>query len=214
MPRACRAILLVLSLCAGFSLNAADAGLPPDVAENPETVKPLDVGALSPDGTVRDLDGHVMQFRSYFDRPAVVIFYRGGWCPYCNAQMETLMAMEPKLEALGYRVLAVSPDKPERMRQSLEKHKLTYTLLSDSRLDLARAFGLAYRVGAMQSTALWMHGINLQGYSGESHRWLPVPAAFVIDTKGIVRFRYFNPDYTVRVDPDALYHAAADALKP
>ena len=207
------ALLMALCLCLASPL-AADSGLPPGVAENPETVKPLDVGAQAPDGPVRDLDGHARQLRSYFDRPAVMIFYRGGWCPYCNDQMETLMALEPKLEALGYRILALSPDKPERMRESLEKHKLSYTLLSDSRLDLARAFGLAYRVGAMQSTALWMHGINLEGYSGESHRWLPVPAAFVIDTKGTVRFRYFNPDYTVRVDPDALYRAAEDALKP
>jgi peroxiredoxin len=214
MPKSNHALILALSLCASTGLGAADSGLPSDVAENPETVKPLDAGAPAPDGQVRDLDGHMRLFHSYLDRPTVVIFYRGGWCPYCNSQMETLMAWEPKLEALGYRILALSPDKPERMRESLEKHKLTYTLLSDSRLDLARAFGLAYRVGAIQSTALWLHGINLEGYSGESHRWLPVPAAYVLDTKGIVRFKYFNPDYTVRVDPNALYQAAVDALKP
>ena len=205
--------LLALLALPALSLPAADPGIPADVARSENAVKPLDLGERVPDGPVRTLDGTTTSFRSALgSKPSVVIFYRGGWCPYCNIQMEALMGLEPKLQALGYQIVALSPDKPEKMRLSLEKHKLTYTLLSDSRLDLARSFGLAYKIGSLQSLALTLHGIDLEGYSGESHHWLPVPAAYVIDATGTIRFKYVNPDYTVRVDPQALYAAAQAAL--
>jgi peroxiredoxin len=205
--------LLTLALCLGGPALLAADDLPADVAGAPEQAQPLGVGAQVPDGPVRDLAGGTTTFHAALaGRPSVVIFYRGGWCPYCNLQMGQLISLEPRLQALGYQILAISPDKPEKMRESIERHKLNYTLLSDSRLDLARKFGLAYRISRLVRLSLALHGIDPEGYSGETHHWLPVPAAYVVDPSGKVRFAYFNPDYTVRVDPEKLYQAAQAAL--
>jgi peroxiredoxin len=184
------------------------------VADKAEDVHPLGVGDQVPGGRLRTLAGKEVDFLGLVHaKPSVVIFYRGSWCPYCNLQMEQLVKLEPRLLALGYQILAISPDKPEGLNQSLEKHKLNYTLLSDSKLDLARAFGLAYKVDPKTVEKMKSFHVDLEAASGEKHNWLPVPAAYVVDTRGLIHFSYFNPDITVRIDPDKLYEAAVNALK-
>jgi len=184
------------------------------VADKAEDVHPLVVGDQVPDGTLRNLAGKKVDFLELIrSKPSVVIFYRGSWCPYCNLQMEQLVKLEPRLLALGYQILAVSPDKPENLNQSLEKHQLNYTLLSDSKLDLARSFGLAYQVDPQTVEKMKSFHVDLEAASGEKHNWLPVPAAYVVDTKGLIHFSYFNSDIKVRVEPDRLYEAAVNALK-
>ena len=184
------------------------------VADKAEDVHPLGLGGETPNGLLRDLAGKEVDFlKLVHAKPSVIIFYRGSWCPYCNLQMEQLVKLEPRLLALGYQILAISPDKPEGLNQSLEKHKLNYVLLSDSKLDLARAFGLIYQVDPQTVEKMKSFHVDLEAASGEKHNWLPVPAAYVVDTKGLIHFSYFNPDIKVRVDPDKLYEAAENALK-
>jgi peroxiredoxin len=184
------------------------------VADKATDIHPLGVGNQVPDGSLRDLTGKTVHFSDLIHRkPTVVIFYRGGWCPYCNLQMEQLMKLEPRLLGLGYQILAISADKPEKMGESLEKHKLNYTLLSDSKLELARSFGLVYQVDPKTLEKMKAFHVDLEAASGETHHRLPVPAAYVVDSKGHIRFSYFNPDIRVRVDPDKLFEAAESALK-
>jgi peroxiredoxin len=207
-----KTVLVVWALAAApagaaeFSLAQVDA----PVAADKTLIHALGAGALAPTAPLLDLQGRPYDLAAAIKAgPTVLIFYRGGWCPYCNLQMGQLVQLEPKLNALGVKILAVSPDKPAKMAESVERHKLNYTLLSDSRLELARRFGLAYEVPAATRLNLRLHGIDLQGYSGESHHWLPVPAAYVIDTDGRIRFSFFDLDHTVRIDPDLLYTTVA-----
>lgn len=127
--------------------------------------------------------------------------------------MGQLSKIEDELEELGYQILAISADRPEKLRVSVEKHGLRYRLLSDNELAAAKAFGLAYRVDEQTFKALEGYGLDIEEASGHAHHLLPVPAAMVIDTDGVVRFRYYNPDYRVRVDPDELLEAAREALR-
>jgi peroxiredoxin len=140
--------------------------------------------------------------------PAVVIFYRGGWCPYCNRHLGQLQEAEADLLKLGYQILAISPDRPEKLRESTEKGKLTYTLLSDSSMAAAKAFGIAFQVDAETIERYKGYGISLDAASGQSHHLLPVPAVFIIGTDGRIQFVYANPDYKVRLTPDVLLAAA------
>ena len=78
-------------------------------------------------------------------------------------------------------------------------------------MSAARAFGLSFRPDTTTIKALKSYGIDLEEASGETHNLLPTPAAYVLDTEGIARFRYVNPDYKVRVDPKALLAAARKA---
>ena len=104
----------------------------------------------------------------------------------------------------------MSADRPTRLTDSLEKHDLTYTLLSDHRMQAARAFGLAFRVDDVGIDRFKRYGIDLEAASGETHHVLPVPAVFLIDRDGVVRFRHYDPDYTRRLETAALLAAARE----
>jgi peroxiredoxin len=108
-------------------------------------------------------------------------------------------------------VIAVSSDRPKKLRETLKEHGLSYTLLSDSRADGARAFGIAWKVPDDEVVLYRDYGIDLEEASGEDHHILPVPSVFLIDREGVIRFRYFNPDYKVRIDNDRLLEAARRA---
>lgn len=147
------------------------------------------------------------------DGPAVIVFYRGGWCPYCNAHLHDLQSVEPKIVALGYRVLFLSTDRPEILYSSL-KERVNYHLLSDSGLDAARAFGIAYRLDDASFAKMKSFGVDLEAAQGQTLHQLPVPSVFIVDHTGIVRFRYFNPDFRVRLDAASVLAAAQNALIP
>jgi peroxiredoxin len=181
---------------------------------SPQDIHPLAVGDSVPDGTLTTLAGKRVSLKTLIvQKPTVLIFYRGGWCPYCNLQMGQLVRIEPELMKMGYQLLAITPDKPESLRESLEKHGINYTLLSDRTMGLTRQFGLAYRLDPKTLEKMRGFGVDLEKSTGNSLHELPVPAAFVVDTKGVIRFVYDNPDIKVRVNPDDLMKAAKEALK-
>ncbi len=127
--------------------------------------------------------------------------------------MGQLQGIAPQLVELGYRILAISPDRPEKLRASLEKNKLGYALLSDSKMTASRAFGIAYKVDDATLKTLAGYGIDLEEASGETHHLLPVPAVFLVGRSGRIEFQYANPDYRVRLDPQLLLAAAEAAAK-
>jgi peroxiredoxin len=128
-------------------------------------------------------------------------------------QLGQLQTIEKKLLKLGYQIIAVSPDKPENLNSSIEKQQLEYTLLSDSAMSAAQAMGIAYRVDDMTFKRLNEYGIDIEESSGQKHHLLPVPAVFLIDKNGTIKFQYVNPNYKTRLDPEILMVAAKIALK-
>lgn len=117
-------------------------------------------------------------------------------------------AVEGDLREQGYQIIAVSPDRPEKLRETLDEKGMGYTLLSDSSLSGARAFGLAWKLGPDILKRYEEFGIDLEDASGETHHTLPVPAVFIVGVDGVIKFQYVNPDHTARIDPDVLLVAA------
>ena len=177
-------------------------------------IHPLLIGAAVPKLVLQTPDGKVFDLnQAVKEQPTVLIFYRGGWCPYCNVQLGKLQTIEPELLKLGYQIIAVSPDQPSKLDESVEKHDLTYTLLSDHAMKAAQAFGITFRVDAVTLEKYKGYGIDLEAASGEKHHLLPVPSVFLIGQDGLIKFTYVNPDYKVRVDPDVLLAAAKTLLR-
>lgn len=220
------AALLGLGACGGGQ-PAADAAQPvaevtasaPSPAAEPawpqsdRDVRPLLPGTPVPAATVRTLDGDALGLRDALaGQPAVLVFYRGGWCPYCNTQLSGLRLIRGDLDALGFRLIALSPDTPEHLKKTLDDQALDYTLLSDSGAEAMRGFGIGYQVDAATREKLSGYGIDLEARSGDTHHVLPVPAVFVVDGEGVVQFAYVHPDYTVRLPQDVVL-AAAKAIK-
>jgi peroxiredoxin len=184
------------------------------IPDSPQQVQPLSVGARAPIFAARTTDGALRTFLpDSYRKPTVVLFYRGGWCPYCNAQLSDLRLVEPKLQKSGFEIVFLSTDRPELLYTSLKATDIHYTLLSDSHLDAAKAFHVAYHVDDATLAKMREYGVDLESTTGTKQHELPVPSVFIIDTSGIIRFVYSNPDYTIRLGADALWTAAQPLSK-
>lgn len=199
--------LLLLSLISPLSM--AHAAL----ATDPKEVRVLPAGVAAPDAALRDIDGVDTRLSKLLNGKAtVLVFYRGGWCPYCNLQLSALRKIKPMLAEKEFQLIAISPDSTEELTKSLDKHTLDYTLASDSSSALMQAFGIGFRVDDATVEKYRGFGIDLETASGgKKHHALPVPSVFVIDAAGIIQFAYSNPDYRTRL-PERLLRAAVEAV--
>jgi peroxiredoxin len=180
-----------------------------DIHASADEVQPLLAGMEAPEFTVRDVKGEVFEFKGgELDKPVVLTFFRGGWCPYCNLHLSELRLAETQLKEMGFNIWFISMDKPELLLESLNDPGIGYTIYSDSSLDATRAFGLAFRVDDELNKRYLTYNIDLEKASGEKHHVLPVPATYIIGTDGIINFAYINPDHKVRLHPDVLLAAA------
>lgn len=181
----------------------------PAVPTDANEVNPVEVGSTAPNVTLTKADGTQVELHELVsEHPAVLVFYRGGWCPYCNRHLAALGEIEDELSALGYRIHAVSMDKPKKVQKAAAESDLSYTLYSDAPADAAKAFGLAFKVDAETYEKLIGYGIDLEAASGQDHHILPVPAVFLIGRDAKIDFRYYNPDYKERLSGEALLEAA------
>ena len=207
----CVIILLAIAMPPLSALLAEDASIPDSAAD----VSPLDIGKTVPSVQVKTIDGKPVSIHKALNKKnTLLIFYRGGWCPYCNVHLAKLATVQDTLQNYHIQILGVSPDRPERLKRTTDKQSLHYTLLSDSKMNLARAFGLAFRVDDETFTRYKnQYDIDLEANSGEDHHLLPVPAAYLIDTSGTIRFRYYHENYKKRIPIPNLLEAAKQLYK-
>ncbi len=183
-------------------------------ADSPEEIRPLLVGQIIPDLEVKNLENQAVALRKAIaEKPTILIFYRGGWCPYCNRHLGQVAEVEEELLKMGYQIIALSPDRPEKLAKTVDKNSLSYQLLSDSKMTVSTAFGLSFKMPDKAVARYKKIGIDLEASSGEDHHLLPVPAAFVLGTDGMIHFSYVNPNYKVRINGDVLLAAAKAALE-
>jgi peroxiredoxin len=193
-----------------FSIFLLSLGLA--VAQTNAT--PVKKGDVIPDVAVRNEDNQEVKLRQLVAaKPTVLIFYRGGWCPYCTRHLKDLAGIESELQQAGAQIFAISVDQPAKLKETPDRDKLGYKLLSDSDAVAAQAFGIAFKVeDDLVKKYKDSYKIDLEAASGREHHLLPHPAVFVVDQKGKVQFSYINPDYKIRLEPEQIL--AAVRLKP
>jgi peroxiredoxin len=174
----------------------------------------LKVNDSVPDFTLPDAFGHEISLKTLLKKgPVVISFYRGEWCPFCNIELHALQEALPKISGLGASLIAISPEKPDSGIVMTEKNKLTFPVLSDFKNTVARQFGIVFRVGnELQDLSRTVFKNDLAVRNGEDTYELPVPATFVVDVSGIVRFAHVEADYmTGRAEPAEVV-AALEAI--
>lgn len=194
---------------AGFLfLSASPSALSQNADGGPTRVT---VGDRLPAAVLSTVEGKEMKLAEIVaEKPTVLIFYRGGWCPYCTKHLSALAGIQEDLDKLGIQILAVSPDQPSKLREKPDNAKIPYQLLSDRTMEAAKAFGIAFEVDADMRDKYRGFGIDLEAASGEAHHLLPHPAVYVIDAKGIIRFAHVNEDYKVRLEAEKVLEAARE----
>lgn len=110
--------------------------------------------------------------------------------------------------ALGYRIVAVSPDRPAELSNTINKNELTYTLLSDSSMIGAQALGIAQRFGKLKVAAYKLNNQNIEKASGQDHHLIPVPSIYIIDKDGIIRFAHTDDNHRKRIKPEEILSIA------
>jgi len=179
-----------------------------EIFDAPEQVRPVLPGMQAPEFRLVDVDSEAFEVDpASLEKPVVLTFYRGGWCPYCNMHLAELRRTEAELNEMGFDVWFVSPDKPELLSQGKDS-EFGYRLFSDPEMNAAQAFGIAFRLDDETFERYAGFGNNLNQRSGGDHQALPAPATFIIGTDGKVQFGYVNPDYSVRLAPEVLLAAA------
>ncbi|HET6703591.1 peroxiredoxin-like family protein [Amycolatopsis sp.] len=183
------------------------SALPPELAEvldadrRRAATEFAEVGAKIEDFTLPGADGAPTSLGELVaDGPAVLVFYRGQWCPYCNLTLRTYQQeLLPELAKFGARLAAISPQRPDGTVPDLE-----FPVLSDVGSTVARKLGLSYPVSAVVREAMRTLGTDLEQVNGT---WeLVHPAVLVVDRDRVIRFIDVHPDFVTRTEP-------ADILK-
>ena len=179
----------------------------PEVVAAPsaEEAKPLKVGDRLPAVEVTREDGTVTKFsEALAGQASAIVFYRGHWCPFCVKHLTALQEISGDLEAMGVKLVGVAPDKPEHIAGVRKKAELGFAIYSDSKLDLAKAMGVAFQLDPETAARYKKHLVESTGHDTGQ---LPVPAVFLADKDGTITFVFSEPDYKVRLSNEDLLAA-------
>ncbi len=141
--------------------------------------------------------------------PVVVTFFRGTWCPYCAIQLKALEEALPEIAAAGARLAAITPETGGRAGEAKARHGAHYEILADVDQGLGIACGVVFRTPEPYRRLLLSRGVDLEERHGHAGWFLPVPATFVVDRGGAVRWAFMDVDFTRRAEPDDILAAVA-----
>ena len=162
----------------------------------------LPLGAPLPNVSLTDALGYRVGLKGlHAGKPTVIIFYRGGWCPYCNLELREWQRLLPELHSAGAQLMAISPQLPDNSLNTSQKNELAYPVLSDSSLAAANAFGIAFEMPPELIELYSKAGNDLPTLNGNGKWVLPIPATFVFDAAGRLTFRHVESDYRQRAEP-------------
>lgn len=164
----------------------------------------LGVGDTAPDFTLPDAVGKDVTLTELLGSGSVILcFYRGGWCPYCNLELRAYQALLPEIGAAGATLVAISPQTPDASMTTVQKSELTFPVLSDVGNVVASAFGLVHTLEPEIAAAYARSGHDLPRDNAQpvDAVSLPLPATYLIDQSGQVRFAFVSADYTERAEP-------------
>jgi len=165
----------------------------------------LKTGDQAPSFELPDGDGMLWRSADLLrSGPLAVVFYRGRWCAYCNAQLVALQQIHPRIAAAGASLVAISPQTQKHSYLTRDMHRLRFPVLSDAGNQVARQFGLVYRVPPELQAMYESIFTKLPGYNGDASWELPMAATYIVDPGGMISFAQIDEDWRQRAEPEAI----------
>jgi peroxiredoxin len=196
-------IIYLALLAIGLSVHAQN-----DLPKQATEIAPLLIGEKIPNFNLKSVENTNVNLTELFSKKrTVLVFYRGGWCPYCNAHLAALAEAEKELLDLGYQIIAISPDAPANLKVTDDKEKLNYLLLSDSTGELSKAVGIAFKAPENYKATI------AKGSDGMNNSFLPVPAVFILNVNAEIDFEHIAPNFKNRISNDLLITVAKSLNK-
>ncbi len=198
-----------------FDLQKA-ASLPAEILQTmDETTRSLKASALESQGLKSgdraadfELPNHHGETRKLGDylanSPVVLTFYRGGWCPYCNMELNALQKALPDIQQAGAVLVAVSPETPDHSLSTREKNELAFDILYDKGNLVANNYGLVFELPEVLRPIYDKLGIDIPEFNGDDSFEIPVPATYIISQEGEILYHFIDADYTKRSEPDEI----------
>ena len=168
----------------------------------------LAVGVVPPSFEIRDFRGEPFSSAKLSDADTLVVFYRGGWCPYCNFQIRELSQSHEKFEALGVSLVAISVDRADAAAATQRAYDVPFPVLSDPDLNAHEAFNVVLQLGSVGVAGLAAYGHDIEKWSGKDHHKMAVPAVFLV-RDGKVAWAHVARDYKTRPSTEQLLAAVA-----
>ena len=167
--------------------------------------RPVDavgVGDVLSDFTLPDATGRNVSLSELVaDGPAVLVFYRGGWCPYCNLALHQYQSeLVPHLPDYTATLAAISPQKPDASLSTIEKHDLQFAVLSDAGARVARQLGIAFEPADDVLEAQRALGLDIRDGNADGSPELPMPTVLIVDSERTVQFADVQANYTSRTE--------------
>lgn len=167
------------------------------------TKNALTIGETIPNFELENAVGERVHIENLLENgPLVISFYRGAWCPYCNMELAAYQEALSELTEAGGQLVAISPEVPDSSMSLIEKHGLKYQILSDVNNEVARQFGLVFKLSDSLQRVYKKLGLDLSTSQGNTNYELPFPATYVINSDGRVVEMSVQYDYTQRLEPD------------
>jgi peroxiredoxin len=205
--------------------QALPGQLPPEVAEafaaeqrnlvaagNPSGV--AEPGSRLPDGGLLDVGGQPTTLaQNLGGKPAVIVFYRGGWCPYCNVALRTYQAqLVPALAERGIGLVAIGPEAPDGSLSTKESKELTFIVLSDPGNQIAGQLGILTAPSDGARAAQLQLGLDLTQVNADGTTGLPMPTVVIADDDGVIRWIDVHLDYTTMTEPGQVLQAVTETI--
>lgn len=189
-------------------------------AQGIETVRATDiensakqVGDTAIDAQLSGWDGNSVKLSQLWqDGPIVLMWYRGGWCPYCNIQLRAMQQSMDKIENAGAKLVVLTPELPEKAKETAETNDLNIVALHDKDSAVARKYGLVFELPAAIVPA-YRDKLKLPEYNGSDAMELPLAATYVIDKSGKITYAFLDADYKKRAEPTDVIEAVTAAAK-
>jgi peroxiredoxin len=159
-------------------------------------------GDALPDAQLLDVHGAPTTLaEAVSGRSAVLVLYRGAWCPYCNLALRAYQEdLVPQLDQRDIPLLAISPQKPDGSLSTQEKNELSFTVLSDPGNQVAAALGVLTAPSDDAGAAQRSLGLDLSEANADGTNGLPMPTVLIVDSSGIIRWIDVHPNYTARTE--------------
>jgi peroxiredoxin len=185
--------------------DLAAVGNPPGVAQP---------GSALPDGELLDTGGQPATLaQNLRGKPAVIVFYRGGWCPYCDITLRTYQAqLVPALAERGIGLVAISPQAPDGSLSTKKSKELTFTVLSDPGNKIAGQLGILTAPSDGARAAQLQLGLDLTQVNADGTTGLPMPTVVIADADGVIRWIDVHPDYTAMTEPGQVLQAVTETI--
>lgn len=158
-------------------------------------------GEKAPDFTLTSSSGQPVTLSERLKAgPVVLVWYQGGWSPYCNLELQAYQEIVPEIQQCGASIIALSPETEAFCQRTAERIKLSFDCLSDRGNEMARNYGLVYKLSD-EEIALYRGRIDLEKFNGDSSYELPLPVTYIVDGTGVIQYEFIDPDYRNRAEP-------------